>query len=149
MRNLNIKGQFPVFISSKIRVVLWCSSCGAPWLTRGRVCNLFIQVVMGLASADTLRSKNRKALDHISLFHIVASYNSQGYCAVILFRLQTGLYPYRFNFKLSYDRRSGGQSIPVSGYLLAPATNFYLRGSYLQSFAVFSTEPLSVERTGL
>jgi hypothetical protein len=39
----------------------WSSCCGAPSLTRGRVCNLLVQF------AVTLRSKSLKTHDHICL----------------------------------------------------------------------------------
>jgi hypothetical protein len=61
------------------------SCCGAPSLTRGRVCNLLIQF------AINLRRKSRRTHDHILLFNLrllsslfVASYDSQGYGGGIL-----------------------------------------------------------------
>jgi hypothetical protein len=44
--------------------VFWC---GAPFLMRGRVCNLLVQLLLGLASAVTLGSKSSRAHDHILL----------------------------------------------------------------------------------
>jgi hypothetical protein len=58
-------------------------SCVAPFLTRRRACNLSVQVLLGLASAITLRSKSRRTRDNILLSHLrlsspfVASYDSQ------------------------------------------------------------------------
>jgi hypothetical protein len=60
------------------------TSCGGPSLASGRVCNLSVQLLQGLAIAVTARSKYRRTRDHILLFHLrlgslsVASYNSQG-----------------------------------------------------------------------
>jgi hypothetical protein len=42
----------------------------APSLTRGRVCNLLVQLLLGLARAVTLGSKSRRAHDHILLSHL-------------------------------------------------------------------------------
>jgi hypothetical protein len=39
---------------------LLVSCCGAPSLTRGCVCNLVVQLFLGLARAVTLRSKSRR-----------------------------------------------------------------------------------------
>jgi hypothetical protein len=38
---------------------------GAPTLTRGRVCNSSVQLLLGLASAVTLRSRSRGTRDHV------------------------------------------------------------------------------------
>jgi hypothetical protein len=69
-----------------------CSSYfGAPSLTRGQVCNLFVQFTV------TLRSKSRRTHDHILLSHLrllnslfVSSYDSQGYGRGIVAHLHTG-----------------------------------------------------------
>jgi hypothetical protein len=42
----------------------------APSLTRGRVCNLLVQLLLGLARAVSLGSKSRRTHDHISLSHL-------------------------------------------------------------------------------
>jgi hypothetical protein len=42
----------------------------APSLTRGRVCNLIVQLLLGLARAVTLGSKSRRTHDHILLSHL-------------------------------------------------------------------------------
>jgi hypothetical protein len=42
----------------------------APSLTRGRVCNLLVQLHLGLAWAVTLGSKSRRTHDHILLSHL-------------------------------------------------------------------------------
>jgi hypothetical protein len=58
------------------------SSCGAPSLMRGQVCNLFVLLLLGLASAVTLGSKSFRTYDHIFLSHLrlsslfVVSYDS-------------------------------------------------------------------------
>jgi hypothetical protein len=60
------------------------SSRGPPSLMRGRVCNLHAQVLLGLASAVTLRPKSCRTCDQIFLSHLrlvslsVTSYDSQG-----------------------------------------------------------------------
>jgi hypothetical protein len=41
-----------------------------PSLTRGRVCNLLVQLLLGLARAVTLGSKFRRTHDHILLSHL-------------------------------------------------------------------------------
>jgi hypothetical protein len=41
----------------------------APSLTRGRVCNLLVQLLLGLARAVTLGSKSRRTHGHILLSH--------------------------------------------------------------------------------
>jgi hypothetical protein len=46
------------------------SWCVAPSLTRGRVCNLLVQLLLGLARAVTLGSKSRRTHDHILLSHL-------------------------------------------------------------------------------
>jgi hypothetical protein len=67
--------------------------CGAPSLTRGRVCLLY--TLLALASAVFLGSKSLRSRDHILLsqfwdFLFVASYNSQGHGGGIRPRLHTG-----------------------------------------------------------
>jgi hypothetical protein len=42
----------------------------APSLTRGQVCNLLVQLFLGLARAVTIGSKYLKTLGHILLFHL-------------------------------------------------------------------------------
>jgi hypothetical protein len=42
----------------------------APSLTRGRVCNLLVQLLLGFARAVTLGSKSRRSHDHILLPHL-------------------------------------------------------------------------------
>jgi hypothetical protein len=72
-----------IFITA---VHLRSSCCGAPYLTRGRVCNLLIQF------AVILRSKSSRTLCHLrllgSLFDV--SYYSQRYGGGILSRLHMG-----------------------------------------------------------
>jgi hypothetical protein len=41
-----------------------------PSLTRGRVCNVLVQLLLGLARAVTLGSKSRRTQDHILLSHL-------------------------------------------------------------------------------
>jgi hypothetical protein len=61
--------NFP-FFTQKFETFAVFFLYGEPSLTRGRVCNLSIQLVLVLASAVTLPSKSRRALDHISLSHL-------------------------------------------------------------------------------
>jgi hypothetical protein len=49
---------------------LQASWCGAPSLTGGWVCNLLIQLLLGLARAVTLVSKSRRTQNHILRFHL-------------------------------------------------------------------------------
>jgi hypothetical protein len=42
----------------------------APFLTRGRVCNLLVQLLLGLARSVTLGSKSRRTHGHILLSHL-------------------------------------------------------------------------------
>jgi hypothetical protein len=44
--------------------------CLVPSLTRGRVCNLLVQLLLGLARAVTLGSKSRRTHCHILLFYL-------------------------------------------------------------------------------
>jgi hypothetical protein len=73
-------------------------------VTRGRVCNLLVQVLLDLASAVTLVSKSRRTRDHISLSHLrlgslfIASHDSEGYGGGILTRLHTGFPNSQLNY---------------------------------------------------
>jgi hypothetical protein len=49
---------------------LWVSSCSTPSLTRGRVCNLLVQLFLGHTRAVTLGSKSRRTRNHTSLSHL-------------------------------------------------------------------------------
>jgi hypothetical protein len=49
---------------------LWLCYFVAPSLTRGRVCNLLVQLLLGLAIAATLGSKSRTTHGHILLSHL-------------------------------------------------------------------------------
>jgi hypothetical protein len=49
---------------------LWVSWCGAPSFTRGWVCNLLLQLLLGLPKAVTLGSKSRRTHDHILQSHL-------------------------------------------------------------------------------
>jgi hypothetical protein len=75
--------QFFHFSGKHFKTFTGCS-CGAPYLTRGRVRNIYVQIPQGLASAVTLGSKCCRTCDHILLSHLrlsslfVASYHSQG-----------------------------------------------------------------------
>jgi hypothetical protein len=63
---------------------------GAPPVTNARICNLLVQVLLGLASTVILASESRKTWDHILLPHLrvrslcADSYHPQGYGGGIL-----------------------------------------------------------------
>jgi hypothetical protein len=46
------------------------SLCGATSLTRGWVCNLLVQLLLGLARAVTFGSNHHRTLDHVLLSHM-------------------------------------------------------------------------------
>jgi hypothetical protein len=52
------------------RFLLLSSCCEAPSLTRGWVCNLLVQLLLGLARAITLGSKSRRTDGHILVSHL-------------------------------------------------------------------------------
>jgi hypothetical protein len=87
----------PILLSlGKYFRIFWFSSFGAPFLTTGRVYNLLLQVLLGIARVVTVGSKLRNTRDHILLYHLrlgslfVTSYDRQGYGGSILTRLRTG-----------------------------------------------------------
>jgi hypothetical protein len=52
-------------------VLKWqVSWCGTPYMTRGLVCNLLVQLLLGLFRAVTLESKSRRTHDLIALSHM-------------------------------------------------------------------------------
>jgi hypothetical protein len=73
------------------------SSCGVPPLTRGWVCNLLVQVLLGLATAVPFGSKSHRTCDRLLWSHLrldslfVASYDLQDYNGSILLCLHTGI----------------------------------------------------------
>jgi hypothetical protein len=106
------RGQFFFLLEISFRHLRGYSVASS--LTRGRVCNLLVQLLLGLARAVTLGSKFRRTHGHILLSHLslpqpggpgshiyipqeedgpgfpfVASYDSQGYSDGILERKQT------------------------------------------------------------
>jgi hypothetical protein len=122
----------------------WVSWCWAPSLTRGCVCNLLVQLLLGLARTVTLGSKSRRTHDHILLSYLrllprnkvaqlylralgslsVASYDSQGCDGGILTRSARKI----LLLKPRYDWRSVSQYVLVSRPLwdLRPDFNFVL-----------------------
>jgi hypothetical protein len=58
-------------------------------MTRGRVCNLLPQVILGIVNAVTLGSKSRRIRDHMFLSHLRLDSLSV-YGVSILTRLHTG-----------------------------------------------------------
>jgi hypothetical protein len=125
---------------------LWVCYFVAPSLTRGRVRNLLLLLVLASAvpwdstifycpsSWDfpnlegqvpvfiSSRNKVAQIYPQALVYLSAASYKSQGYRLGILSRLHTGFELEKL--KLSYDRQSVGQSVLVSGTHLGPTTNF-------------------------
>jgi hypothetical protein len=72
--------------------------CGAPYLTRERVCNLLVHLLMSRPSAATLGSKYHRTWGEILLPHLrlgyifVATYDFEGYGGCILTRLHTAVH---------------------------------------------------------
>jgi hypothetical protein len=88
----------------------------APSLTRGQVCNLLVQLLLGLARAVTLGSKSRRTHGHILLSHLR------------LLNLE-GKVPYLYPPGVrgsSCGRQTVDQFVLVSGLPLGPITRFYL-----------------------
>jgi hypothetical protein len=135
----------------------------APSLLREWVCNLLVQLLLGLTRAITLGSKSHRTQDHILLSHLrlpnlegqisprnrvaqlypralgslfVASYDSQDYGGDILTRLHVGLKTL-LKLKLIYDQQSVGQSVLVSGAHLGPLTNFSFSLKFPSDICVF------------
>jgi hypothetical protein len=70
--------------------------CGAPSLTRGRFCLLYVQLALTSAvflGSESLGSRDRILLSQISTsFFFVASYDSQGHSGGIRPRLHMGIF---------------------------------------------------------
>jgi hypothetical protein len=62
--------QRPIFPFFLLYWQLQASCRGAPSLTRGWICNLLVQLLLGLARAVTLWSGSRRTQDHILLSHL-------------------------------------------------------------------------------
>jgi hypothetical protein len=96
------------------------------WGSSLRVCNLSVQLLLGVANVVTLRSKSRRTRSRILLSHLrlgalsVAFYDSQGYGGGILSLLHT--VAIEVNLKLFWDRQSVGQSVLVPGTHPTPMT---------------------------
>jgi hypothetical protein len=63
------RDQFSFLLEISFRQLRICYFV-APSLTRGRVCNLLVQLLLGLARAVTLGSKFRRTHGHILLSHL-------------------------------------------------------------------------------
>jgi hypothetical protein len=59
-------------------------SYGAPSLTTGRVCSLFLPVQLGLASPVTVGSKSRRIRDHILLLYFILSPRTRPVTEIVL-----------------------------------------------------------------
>jgi hypothetical protein len=105
---------------------LQVSCCGALSLTWGRVCNLLVQLILGLARAVTLRSKSRRTQ---TIFYCLTwdSPNLEGQVPVFISArnkaAQKSKSKSKSKSKLFYHLQSVGQSGLVSGTHLGPATN--------------------------
>jgi hypothetical protein len=106
------RGQFyfrPEMFFRQLRV---CNLV-APSPTRGRVCNLLVQLLLGLARVVTLGSKSRRTHDHISLSHLRLP-NLEGHVPVFISPRNrvAQLYPWALGslYVASYDSQgsSGG-----------------------------------------
>jgi hypothetical protein len=63
------RDQFFFFLEISFRQLRLCYFV-APSLTRGRACNLLVQLLLGLTRAVTLGSKSRRTHGHILLSHL-------------------------------------------------------------------------------
>jgi hypothetical protein len=63
------RDQFYFLLEIFFRQLRFCN-CVAPSATRGRVCNLLVQLLLGLDRAVTLGSKSRRTHGHILLSHL-------------------------------------------------------------------------------
>jgi hypothetical protein len=119
---------------------LWFSSCGTPSLMRGWVCNLLVQLLLGIASTVTLGPKSYRNYDHTLLSHLrmdslfVTSYDPwEVFQPSSMWVKQT----FTVKSKLSYDRQSVSQSVLVPGHHLGHTTNFsFSPWKYLQAFVL-------------
>jgi hypothetical protein len=68
-RTSGTSDQFFFLLGNSIRQLRLCYFV-AHSLTRGRVCNLLLQLLLGLARAVTLGSKSRRTHGHILLSHL-------------------------------------------------------------------------------
>jgi hypothetical protein len=120
---------------------------GAPSPTRGWICNLFIQLLLGHARATTLGSKSHRTHDHILLSHMrLSQHGEQCHCIYIpqeqggpVILPGTGFpwlqwrysnppphenNPLKLKLKLNYNWQSVRQSVLVSGSHPEPMTRF-------------------------
>jgi hypothetical protein len=140
----------------QIFITVWqfrVSWCGVPSLRRGWVCNLLVQLLLGLARAVTLGSRSHRNHDPILLSllrlpqpggpgpriyipqeqgdPVIPSGTGFPFRRLLrLTRLQLRNYTrlhtgcLMLKLKLIYDRQSVGQPVLVSGAHLGPVTNF-------------------------
>jgi hypothetical protein len=101
----------------------------APSLTRGQVCNLLVQLLLGLARAVTLGSKSRRTHGHILLPHLKLPLPGGPGPRIYIPQEQGGpVIPQGTGFHLIivHLADSVDQFIWVSGLPLGPLTRFYL-----------------------
>jgi hypothetical protein len=153
-RHIEVEVEVTTYGPSWYRVPIWNSlpnfffcieNCGASSLKRGWVCNLFIQLLLGLARTVTLWHKSRTIHGHIFLSHSrlpqpggprpciyipqehvgpaiqpgtgLPSYDSQGYRGGILTRFHTTIST-KVGINFADKRRSLGRysSLPDLGH---------------------------------
>jgi hypothetical protein len=103
-----------LFSAWRLRV----SCCETPYLTRGCVCNLLVQLLLGLARAVTLGSESRGTQDHILLSQFLRLVQSgvSGPCIYIPLEQVGPVIPpgTGFPFLASYDSQGyGGIEVEV------------------------------------
>jgi hypothetical protein len=104
---------------------LWCYDYRAPSLTRGWVCNIWL--MLGLTSAVSIGSEPRGSHDHALLSPFWHSQHwGPGSCIYYHGNTVAKFHPKvsPTQIQVTYDWRSVGLSVLVSGHLLGHATNF-------------------------
>lgn len=121
-------------------------SWGVPSLTRGQVSNLVVQLLLILASDNTIGPKSRKNRDHMLTPYFIMRSLLQ---LVTVQWNYSNTYPH-VKVKIIFDRGSVGQSILLSDHHLGNATNFSLfHGYYFRHLLFLVCGNLSNERTSL
>jgi hypothetical protein len=125
------------------------SWCGAPSLTRSRVCSF--QLLLGITSAASLMSESDRTHEHIllSLFLRLPQPGRPGSCTYFyeehgspVIPPATGLFGFmKLKLKLIYDRRSVGKSLLVSSSHLKPVTRFFVFHPTVAGFLIWAALP--------
>jgi hypothetical protein len=104
----------------------------------GEVSHLFLQLLLGFAGAVTLRSKSRRARDHILLSHLrlfslfVVFYDWQGYGGGILCCLHKGVRNFGRNILVSLIRPGPQRKRRVLNFFFC-CTSIFCQGNIFQS----------------